>query len=128
MLVRLLRVIERLFVGLFVLLVTVIPASAQSIAGDWQGTLAIGGVDLRLVVHLTPDSKGGYTATLDSPDQGATGLPVTSVTRKGSMLQLELKQILGGFSGTIDAGLATINGTWTQAGNSLPLVLKRVAR
>ena len=39
-----------------------------------------------------------------------------------------IRQLLGGFSGTIDAGLTTIDGTWTQAGNSLPLVLKRVKR
>jgi hypothetical protein len=62
---------------------------------------------------------------LDSLDQGAKGLPVTTVTRNGSSLKLELKQIGGTFEGTIDPATATIEGTWTQLGASRPLVLTR---
>jgi len=97
------------------------------IDGDWEGTLNAGGVALRAVFHIAT-FEDGMTATLDSPDQGTAGIPVGRVTRTGSRLDLELKQLAGGFSGTIDAALATIDGTWTQAGNSLPLVLKRVPR
>lgn len=150
-----------------------------------QGTLAAGGAELRLVFHFTPDAEGGFTATLDSPDQGARGIPVASVALADSSLKVDFPQIMasyegkvnagvtaitgslsqggmafplnlsrppapstvkrvpkpgdidgdwegalnaGGYSGTIDAALATIDGTWTQAGNSLPFVLKRVRR
>jgi hypothetical protein len=98
----------------------------SDIDGDWEGTLNVG-ASLRLVFHVAT-FEDGMTATMDSPDQNVTGLPVTAVTRTGAKLQLEMKQLAGGFSGTIDAGLATIDGTWTQAGNSLPLVLTRVRR
>jgi len=97
------------------------------IDGDWEGTLTAGGVALRAVFHLRT-FEDGMTATMDSPDQNAIGIPVGRVTRSGSTLDLEMKQLAGGFRGTIDAALATIDGTWTQAGNSLPLVLKRVRR
>jgi len=63
---------------------------------------------------------------MDSLDQGAKGLPVTSVTRDGESLKLELKQLGGRFEGKIAPDLTTIDGTWTQGGNALPLVLKRV--
>ena len=63
---------------------------------------------------------------MDSPDQGAKGLPVTLVTRKGSSLKLELKQMGGVFEGTIAKDLSEMQGTWTQGGGSLPLELKRV--
>jgi len=99
----------------------------SDIDGDWEGTLTAGGVALRVVFHLRT-FEDGMTATMDSPDQNAIGLPVGKVGRTGSTLDLEMKQLAGGFSGTIDAALATIDGTWTQAGNSLPLVLKRVRR
>ncbi len=44
---------------------------AQEIGGDWHGTLDIQGTKLRLVLHIEQQSDG-LTATLDSPDQGAT--------------------------------------------------------
>jgi len=99
----------------------------SDIDGDWEGTLTAAGVALRAVFHIRT-FEDGMTATMDSPDQGAAGIPVGAVRRTGSKLDLEMKQLAGGFSGTIDAALTTIDGTWTQAGNSLPLVLKRARR
>ena len=96
------------------------------IDGDWEGTLEAG-ARLRIVMHIATFDDG-MTATMDSPDQNAFGLPATSVTRAGTKLQFTMKQLGGEFSGTLDAGLATIDGTWSQLGNSLPLVLKRVKR
>ena len=104
---------------------TVLVANAQDVVGDWQGTLDVGVMKLRLVFHIT-NTEDGLTATMDSPDQNANGLPVTSVTRDGASLKMELKQIAGGFEGKIAQDLTTIEGTWTQRGSPLPLVLKRV--
>jgi dienelactone hydrolase len=39
---------------------------------------------------------------------------------------LELKQADAAFEGKVDESVATISGTWTQRGGSVPLVLKRV--
>jgi hypothetical protein len=50
------------------------------LVGEWQGTLAVGDARLRLVVHLQESDDGTLGATLDSPDQGATGIPVERVT------------------------------------------------
>jgi uncharacterized protein len=98
----------------------------SDIDGDWEGTLE-GGASLRIVMHIATFVEG-MTATMDSPDQNAFGLPATSITRTGTKLQFTMKQLGGEFSGTLDAGLATIDGTWSQLGNSLPLVLKRLKR
>ena len=62
---------------------TVLVANAQDVVGDWQGTLDVGVMKLRLVFHIT-NTEDGLTATMDSPDQNANGLPVTSVTRDGA--------------------------------------------
>jgi hypothetical protein len=77
-----------------------------------------------VVFHIT-NTEDGLTATMDSPDQNVNGIPVTAVTRTGSSLKLELKGIGGAFEGKISSDLATIEGTWTQGGGTLPLVLKR---
>ena len=42
-----------------------------------------------------------------------------------SVLKFEVPQIAGTYEGKIDAGGKTVDGTWSQAGNSLPLVWKR---
>ncbi|HET6863446.1 MAG TPA: hypothetical protein VFH91_10365, partial [Pyrinomonadaceae bacterium] len=40
--------------------------------GDWKGTLDVAGTRLDLVLHIS-SKDGVLAATLDSPDQGATG-------------------------------------------------------
>ena len=100
-------------------------AKPSDIDGAWMGTLETGAIKLRVVFHIT-NTDDGLTATLDSPDQGMKGLPVTSVARNGSSLKIEAKQLAGVFEGTINKDLTEIDGTWTQMGGSLPLLLKRV--
>ena len=102
-------------------------AKPSDIDGDWLGTLDLGTAKLRLVFHIT-NTEDGLIATMDSPDQGAKGIPATAVTRNGASLKVEFKQIpgIGVFDGKIAKDLATIDGTWTQSGNSAPLVLKPV--
>ena len=101
------------------------PAKPSDIDGTWMGTLDLGAAKLRVVFHIV-NSEDGLTATLDSPDQGAKGIPTTSVTRDGASLKIEVKSIGGIFDGKIAADLSTIDGTFTQLGSAHPLVLKRV--
>lgn len=99
-------------------------AKPSDIDGAWSGTLDAGGTKLRIVFHIK-NTDEGLTATMDSPDQGANGVGVTKVTRDGASLKIELKQIGGVFEGKIDKDLQSIDGTWSQGGGSLPLLLKR---
>jgi hypothetical protein len=101
------------------------PAKPSDIDGDWLGTLDVNALKLRIIFHII-NTADGLTASLDSPDQGANGLPVTSVIHTGFAIKMELKQIGGGFEGKLDKDLSTMEGIWTQGGGSLPLVLKRV--
>jgi fermentation-respiration switch protein FrsA (DUF1100 family) len=101
------------------------PAKASNIDGDWLGTLDTGMGTLRVVLHIA-NTEDGLRATMDSPDQGAKGIPVTSITRTGSSLRFETKSISGTYDGTISADLNAVSGTWTQFGKPLPLSLKRV--
>jgi fermentation-respiration switch protein FrsA (DUF1100 family) len=101
------------------------PASPSDIDGAWLGTLDTGALQLRVIFHLT-NTADGLTATLDSPDQGMKGLPATAITREKESLYIETKQIDGSFSGKVAGDLASIDGTWTQRGGHMPLVLRRV--
>ncbi len=99
------------------------PSREADIIGAWAGTLHAGAVNLRVVFHIT-GTAGQLTATLDSPDQNASGIPVSSVTRSGTRLTIEVGAVGGRFEGVIDASGSRIEGTWTQ-GAVLPLVLTR---
>ena len=102
-------------------------AHAQSVTGDWQGTVdAGGGARIRVVFHLTRDDQGRLQATMDVPDQGATDVPVTSATLKGSVLVLDVQVNGGYYEGRVNESADEIDGTWSQAGASLPLKLMRV--
>jgi uncharacterized protein len=101
------------------------PAKPSDIDGDWLGTLDTGMGKLRLVLHIV-NTEDGLTATADSLDQNAKGMPVTTITRTGTSLKFEMKSIGGSYDGTIGSDLASISGTWSQLGNSFPLLLKRV--
>ncbi len=96
----------------------------SDIDGTWQGVLDAGGIKLRTVLHLT-STKDGLAATMDSPDQNASGLPVSMVKREGSAITLEMKALDAKFDGVISKDLSTIEGTFSQRGASLPLILKR---
>ena len=100
-------------------------AKPSDIDGTWSGTLDTGTAKLRIVFHIT-NTEDGLIATMDSPDQSLKGLPTTGVTRSASSIKIEMKQIGGTFSGKIADDLSAINGTWSQGGGELPLVVKRV--
>lgn len=97
--------------------------AAQNIAGDWNGSLKIQGMQLRIVFHVTK-TDAGYTATMDSPDQGAKGIPLSKATYENQVLTLELVALKLNFTGTYD-NKETVTGTFSQAGQSLPMVLTR---
>lgn len=100
-------------------------AKASDIDGDWLGTLDTGMGRLRLALHIT-NTDQGLTATMDSLDQGANGMPVTTMIRNGASLKFDMKAINGAYDGTISADLASFSGTWTQLGKSWPLTFTKV--
>jgi hypothetical protein len=92
----------------------------------WEGKLSIGaGLSLRIVVHVGKTAEGKLTAKMDSPDQGAKGLKVDTITLDKTTLSFEMKALLGSYEGKLNAEGTEAAGTWTQAGNSLPLTLKK---
>jgi len=101
------------------------PAVPSDIDGDWGGTLDTGMGKLRLALHIT-NTDDGLTATMDSLDQNAKGMPVTTITRNGSSLKFEMKVIGGAYEGTIHPDVQSFAGTWTQLGKSWPLTFTKV--
>jgi pimeloyl-ACP methyl ester carboxylesterase len=101
------------------------PAKPSDIDGTWMGTLDTGTIKLHVVFHIL-NSANGLTATMDSPDQGMKSLQTSAVKRDGASLRIEADKLDGVYEGTIPADKSSIDGKWTQKGNTFPLVLKPV--
>lgn len=83
-------------------------AVAQTIAGDWSGTLNAGAVQLRLALHVSVGESGSLKATLDSLDQGAIGIPVSTITLNGSAVSFQIDAIRSSYEGTLNADATVI--------------------
>ncbi|MDO5523276.1 MAG: S9 family peptidase [Bacteroidia bacterium] len=96
--------------------------TAQSVSGDWKGTLSVQGMDLDLIFHLS-EENGVFSGTMDVPMQGAAGIPVDKVETDGKSIKLNVSAAQIVYNGTIAGD--SIVGNYEQAGMSLPLTLKK---
>ncbi|MDR2533983.1 MAG: alpha/beta fold hydrolase [Tannerellaceae bacterium] len=111
--------------SLFTLLSCLISLSiyGQDIAGQWHGALSVQGMKLRLVFHISKNADG-YSATMDSPDQGAKGIPVTSASLQDRVFKLSVSNAGIEYEGTWN-GADSISGNFRQSGHTFPLNLSR---
>ena len=100
------------------------PNHKNTINGSWSGALSIGGAKLRLVFNISTNPDGTLTATLDSPDQGAKGIPVTSAKLVQDSLYLDIQAIRGSYAGKI-TGPESIDGYLKQAGQTMHIPLTK---
>ncbi len=99
-------------------------AIAQEISGQWHGLLEIPGSPLRLVINIEK-SDSGYNSTLDSPDQGAKGIPVDTTTFADGKLDIAATAL--GLTYTAKLVGNKLEGTFAQGGLTLPLEMSREA-
>jgi pimeloyl-ACP methyl ester carboxylesterase len=92
----------------------------EGLDGQWDGSIAVNGVDLRLVLRVFTGGRG-TTASLDSPDQLARGIQVTGLTHEGSSVSYDVPMVKGHYAGVLSADGSKIEGTWTQPGVNAPL-------
>ena len=96
----------------------------ERLVGSWRGGLEVGGgASLPIVFNISQDADGAFTGTMDSPDQGAIGIPLTSVTIEGSSVTVSIQVIQGTYTGTLSDEGDQLSGTWGQGPASLALTL-----
>lgn len=96
--------------------------SAQDIEGQWNGALNVQGTKLRLVFNVSKIDDG-YSSTMDSPDQGAKGIPVTSTTFENSKIIFKILNAGIEYNGELKEN--EIVGVFKQSGMEFPLNLSR---
>lgn len=97
--------------------------NAQDITGQWQGILKVQGLELRLAFNIM-QSDSGLVSTMDSPDQGASGIPVQSTHFEDATLKIEIPNLGISYTGTLNQDNAIV-GEFKQSGMSFPLNLSK---
>lgn len=95
---------------------------AQDIVGSWHGALDIQGTKLRVVFHIEKTADG-YSTKMDSPDQGASGIPTDATTWADQTLTIKAAALGMQYIGKLEEG--ELKGTFSQGGMDLPLALVR---
>ncbi len=97
----------------------------NDVTGIWQGTLTVQGKDLRIMFKVSKGDDGGLKSTMYSIDQ--TPQPIAStISLTGSAMKISVPAAGATYDGKIDPDGSVMAGTWTQAGNPLPLNMKHV--
>jgi pimeloyl-ACP methyl ester carboxylesterase len=97
-------------------------AFSQNIEGVWHGVLLVQGMNLRLDFNIVKKDSS-FSATMDSPDQSAFGIPMTSVTYANQQLVLSLDAAKIVYTARLENDV--LKGEFTQAGKSFPLEMTR---
>jgi hypothetical protein len=122
-------VIALLAVGAGTVVISAVNASRSTAAlatmqGSWEGTLAVGSAKLRVIFNIFK-TNDTYRASLDSPDQGAMGLPVPTLSARPNSIHAALPAIGSDFQGALSADGTEMDGQWKQLNKSYPLTLKK---
>lgn len=87
-----------------------------AVAGVYQGTLSIAGMELEIVVTLQA-AAGVYSGTIDIPQQGALGIPLQNISVDDSSVHFEMlpEPQTAIFNGQVAAD-GSISGAMIQSG------------
>ena len=96
---------------------------AQEITGTWNGILKFQGTQLPLTFNISKTDTG-YSSTMDSPEQKATGIPITTTTFENNTLKLAISMAGISYEGILGND-GNVEGAFKQNGLNIPLTLSK---
>lgn len=101
-----------------------ISQNPTEITGNWQGILKVMNQELTVVFHINKEGDQ-LSGTMDSPDQGATGIPMDEVSYTDQTLVLKSERLRMTYEAQINEK-GQLSGTFTQMGLKIPLDMDKV--
>jgi hypothetical protein len=112
--------------GLAILSAPNLRAADPPIVGAWEGTLDPGAQPKkRILVHISADTDGSLSGTIDYPDQSISGVAITAITYHEPALHFESSSMHALYDGTMNKDNSKIAGTWKDGGAPLALILNK---
>lgn len=98
---------------------------ADIFEGLWTGSPEIEGQEVPpIVFRIIKNLDGRFTGYLESPDRSFR-ISASRITGTAENLKLVADDIGGSFEGKLASDQQSVTGTWSQAGQSFPLVIRR---
>ena len=98
---------------------------SQSIEGYWGGELNVQGMKLGMFFNIVK-TDSGFVSTLDVPQQGASGIQVSTTTFDGFNIRMEMAALHASYEGILYEGY--IGGTYSESGMKFPLTLRKTEK
>jgi pimeloyl-ACP methyl ester carboxylesterase len=108
---------------LLLTILSTLSMQGQDITGQWNGALKVQGIQLRLVFNVTKINSV-LSSTMDSPDQGAMGIPTTTTSFENATLKITIANAKIEYEGTLGKDNSIV-GTFKQGGQSFPMNLSK---
>ena len=116
---------KKSFIILFVLVALTGQAQVNSttaLLGSWSGKLKVGAMSLTIVLHLD-QVDGNVKVSLDSPDQGAKGIPASKEYLSDDSVAVKIVSLGATYRALLKDG--KLDGTFSQSGMSFPLEMSK---
>ena len=113
---------KKLILIIYTLLLT-LTTYGQDITGQWHGVLKVQGIQLRVVFNIN-SIDNNFVSTMDSPDQNAKGISVTTTSFESPALKLNISNLGVEYKGILGDNNIIV-GTFKQAGQSFPMDLSK---
>lgn len=111
--------------ALFLFLGMVTQVNAQDIVGTWSGKISVQDTKIPLQFNISNEDEL-LSSTMDSPSQGATGIPMDETTFVDNVVTIVFKQAGMKYVGTLKEDI--LEGVLNQGGKELPLQLARTVK
>lgn len=96
--------------------------AASALSGPWRGEVSFSGFRIPIVFNFSERDGSLPACTIDSPSQGAKGIPAEVLVCTPDSLEVDCKAIEARYTALVTPD--SIAGTLSQRGISLPLVLR----
>lgn len=117
---------KRAILSIIVLVLTVTSLQAQSIAGTWQGRVAVpnSNNNLRIAFTVEKNTDGSFHGSMSIIDGGGGSMPLTSVTFTAPDVTIAQSAAGLTFHGTLSADGQSIAGSAALGNQPFPLTLQ----
>ena len=102
---------------------SILTVFSQDITGTWNGILKVQGMQLSLVFHINK-TENGFSSTMDSPDQKAFGIPVTTTNFENLKLKIAIANAGIEYEGVLGSD-GSIIGNFKQSGQTFSMNLSK---
>jgi hypothetical protein len=97
--------------------------TAMDLLGNWEGTIEFGKFKFRMILQITKTEEGRLSVTMDVPDQGQKGMPVSAILFNSPDVRIEVDQFQTAYNGKLSDDLSEMSGEFEEGPGGRPMAV-----